>query len=129
LLEVFPLAPFVSVGVGGRAISAKVCPSFPVARFSLLMRQKSGKERDMKKHIVSGILIGGMFGALTAWLAMAEALPEGGLVALAGAFDGVMAGLGIGWLIGVNVAEGTIDAAGEEAAYLPPSGALAEARS
>ncbi|HEV8714770.1 MAG TPA: hypothetical protein VGX03_18315 [Candidatus Binatia bacterium] len=81
----------------------------------------------MKKHILSGILIGGIFGALTAWLAMADALPEGGLVALAGAFDGVMAGLGIGWLIGVNVAEGTIDAAGEELAHLAPSGDLAEA--
>jgi len=83
----------------------------------------------MKKHIVSGILIGGLFGALTAWLAMAEALPEGGLVALAGAFDGVMAGLGVGWLIGVNVAESAVDAAGEEVAYVTPSGELAEAHS
>jgi membrane associated rhomboid family serine protease len=81
----------------------------------------------MKKHILSGILIGGIFGALTAWLAMAEALPEGGLVALAGAFDGVMAGLGIGWLIGVNVAEGTIDEAEEELAHLAPSGNLVKA--
>jgi hypothetical protein len=81
----------------------------------------------MKKHILSGILIGGIFGALTAWLAMAEALPEGGLVALAGAFDGVMAGLGIGWLIGVNVAEGTIDEAEEEFAHFAPSGNLVKA--
>ena len=81
----------------------------------------------MKKHILSGILAGGIFGALTAWLAMAEALPEGGLVALAGAFDGIMAGLGVGWLIGVNVAEGAVDEAEEELAHLAPSGDLAEA--
>lgn len=83
----------------------------------------------MKKHIVSGILIGSIFGALTAWLAMADAVPEGGLVALAGAFDGVMAGLGIGWLIGVNVAEGTVEEVEEGLAYLAPSDELARARS
>jgi hypothetical protein len=83
----------------------------------------------MKKHILSGILIGGIFGALTAWLAMSDAVLEGGLVALAGAFDGVMAGLGIGWLIGVNVAEGTVDEAEEGLAHLAPSGELAKAHS
>ena len=59
---------------------------------------------------------------------MAEALPTGGLVALAGAFDGVMAGLGIGWLIGVNVAEGTIDEAEEQLAHVVHSAKLAEAQ-
>ncbi len=81
----------------------------------------------MKKHILSGVVIGGFFGAVTAWLAMSDAVPAGGLVALAGAFDGVMAGLGIGWLIGVNVAEGAVDEAEEELAHLTHGGNLAEA--
>ena len=81
----------------------------------------------MKKHILSGIVIGGIFGIVVAWFAMVDAVPEGGVVALAGAFDGIMAGLGVGWLIGVNVAEGTIDEAGEELAHLAPSSELAEA--
>ncbi len=82
----------------------------------------------MKKHVLSGIIIGGLFGALTAGFAMSDAVPEGGLVALAGAFDGIMAGLGIGWLIGVNVVEGTVDKAEEELAHLAQAGNLAEAR-
>ena len=71
----------------------------------------------MRKHIVSGVVIGGVFGVITAWIAMAPAVPAGGFVALAGMFDGVMAGLGIGWLIGINVAEGTVDEAEEALAH------------
>jgi membrane associated rhomboid family serine protease len=71
----------------------------------------------MKKHMLSGVIAGGLFGLVTAWIAMAPALPAGGLVALAAAFDGLMAGVGIGWLIGINVAEGAIDEAEEEVAH------------
>lgn len=81
----------------------------------------------MKKHILSGVIIGGLFTAVTAWLAMSDAFPVGGLVALAGAFDGVMAGLGIGWLIGINVAEGAVDEVEEELAHLPHGSNLAKA--
>jgi len=63
----------------------------------------------MSKHIVSGVVAGTVFGVLAAWVAMSSALCAGGLVALAGILDGVMAGLGIGWLIGINVAEGIVD--------------------
>jgi hypothetical protein len=35
-------------------------------------------------------------------------------VALAGVINGVLAGLGIGWLIGATVAEGAFDEAEEE---------------
>jgi hypothetical protein len=31
----------------------------------------------------------------------------GDLVALAGILDGTLAGLGLGWLVGINVAEGS----------------------
>jgi hypothetical protein len=62
----------------------------------------------MRKHILSGVVVGGLFGVITAWIAMSPALAAGGLVALAGIVDGVLAGLGMGWLIGINVAEGVI---------------------
>lgn len=81
----------------------------------------------MNKHLLSGVIIGGLIGAVTAWFAMSDALPEGGVVALAGAFDGMMAGLGIGWLIGINVAEGAADEVEDELAHLSHGGDLAEA--
>jgi hypothetical protein len=62
----------------------------------------------MRKHIASGVVAGILFGILAAWVAMSSALRAGGLVAVAGILDGVMAGVGIGWLIGINVAEGTV---------------------
>ncbi|MBI3300472.1 MAG: hypothetical protein HYZ72_00085 [Deltaproteobacteria bacterium] len=81
----------------------------------------------MKKHILSGVVIGGLFGVVTAWIAMSDALLAGGLVALAGVFDGIMAGLGIGWLIGVNVAEGTVDEAEEELVHATKPGHMVTA--
>jgi hypothetical protein len=81
----------------------------------------------MKKHLLSGIIVGGLFGGLTAWVAMSDALPAGGLIALAGAFDGVMAGLGIGWLIGINIAEGALDEAGEELTHVAEPGHMVTA--
>lgn len=62
----------------------------------------------MKRHLLSGALVGGAFGIITAWIAMSDAVTAGGMVALAGVVDGIMAGLGIGWLIGINVAEGSV---------------------
>lgn len=81
----------------------------------------------MKKHILSGVVVGGLFGALTAWIAMSDALPVGGLVTLAGAFDGIMAGLGIGWLIGINIAEGAVDEVDEELAHVAKPGQMVTA--
>lgn len=80
----------------------------------------------MKKHVLSGVVVGGLFGVLAAWVAMSDALPAGGLVALAGAFDGAMAGLGIGWLIGINVAEGAVDEE-EELAHVTKPGHMVAA--
>jgi hypothetical protein len=72
----------------------------------------------MKKPLLSGVIVGGLLGSIAAWIAMSDALPAGGLVALAGVVNGVMAGLGIGGLIGINIAEGTLDEA--EAQLTPP---------
>jgi membrane associated rhomboid family serine protease len=68
----------------------------------------------MSKHTISGIVAGTLFGVLAAWIAMSSALHAGGLVAVAGILDGMMGGLCIGWLIGMNVAEGTVDEAEAE---------------
>jgi hypothetical protein len=81
----------------------------------------------MKKRTLSGIIIGGAFGALVAWGAMSSALSEGGLVALAGAFEGLMGGLGIGWLIGINIAEGAVEEPEEGIAQTNETGELATA--
>jgi hypothetical protein len=67
----------------------------------------------MRKHLVAGAAVGTLVGAFAAWTAMSSALHAGGLVALAGFLDGMMAGLGIGWLIGINVAEGIANEAEE----------------
>jgi membrane associated rhomboid family serine protease len=100
-----------------------------LAYFSLPFpaQKELAKERRMKKHILAGALIGGLMGVVTAWFAMSDALPQGGLVALAGAFDGIMAGSGLGWLIGINVAEGAVDEAEEELAHLAHGGSFAKA--
>lgn len=62
----------------------------------------------MKKPMLFGVGGGGLCGIMAAWVAMSDAVPAGGLVTLAGVVDGVLAGLGIGWLVGINVAEGTL---------------------
>ena len=81
----------------------------------------------MKKHYVFGILIGGLLGAITAWIAMADALPTGGLVAMAAAFDGGMAGLGVGWLIGINIAEGAVEDVEEDLSHVTEPGHIVTA--
>lgn len=77
--------------------------------------------------MLSGVVVGGLFGVVAAWVAMSDAVPAGGLVALAGVVDGVLAGLGIGWLIGINVAEGAIDEAEEEPAHVAAPHTIAAA--
>jgi membrane associated rhomboid family serine protease len=80
----------------------------------------------MQKHILAGVIVGGCFGVVIAAIAMSSALPAGGVVALAAALDGIMAGLGGGWLIGVTVAEGTFEQ--EELGSEPERVRLAEAQ-
>jgi hypothetical protein len=70
----------------------------------------------MKKHWLAGLIVGGVFGITTAVIAASTAWPEGGLVAFAAAFDGIMGGLGIGWLIGINISAGDLDM--EDDAYV-----------
>ena len=62
----------------------------------------------MKKRTYWGIVAGTMFGLVTVWGAMVSALSVGGLALLAATVDGIMAGIGIGVLIGVNIALGAV---------------------
>ena len=78
----------------------------------------------MRKHILAGVIVGGLFGVITAWIAMSPAWAAGGVVALAGLADGVMAGLGMGWLIGINVAEGVVYETEEELAPMTEPGKM-----
>ena len=63
----------------------------------------------MTKHWLAGLIVGGMFGTVTTVIAASTAWSEGGLVAIAASWAGVLGGLGIGGLIGINIAAGEAD--------------------
>ena len=58
----------------------------------------------MNKHILHGVVCGGVFGAAITWIAASDAMTEGGLALLASALFGLAAGLCIGGLIAANFA-------------------------
>jgi MFS family permease len=59
----------------------------------------------MKKHLLQGLIVGGIFAAVITWIAASDAIAEGlGLALLASAVFGLAAGLCIGGLIAANFA-------------------------
>ena len=58
----------------------------------------------MNKHLIHGLIVGGMFTAAITWIAAADTLAEGGLALLASAVFGLAAGLCIGGLVAANFA-------------------------
>ena len=58
----------------------------------------------MNKHFLHGSLCGGIFTILITWVAVSDAMTEGGLALLASALFGLAAGLCIGGLIAANFA-------------------------
>jgi len=58
----------------------------------------------MNKHILHGVVCGGVFAAAISWIAASDAMTEGGLALLASAVFGLAAGLCIGGLIAANFA-------------------------
>ena len=58
----------------------------------------------MNKHILHGVVCGGVFAAAITWIAASDAMTEGGLALLASAVFGSAAGLCIGGLIAANLA-------------------------
>ena len=58
----------------------------------------------MNKHLIHGLVVGGLFTAAITWIAAADTLAEGGFALLASAVFGLAAGLCIGGLIAANFA-------------------------
>ena len=58
----------------------------------------------MNKHLVRGLVVGGIFAASITWVAVSDTLVAGGLALLGSAVFGLAAGLCIGGLIAANFA-------------------------
>ena len=58
----------------------------------------------MNKHLLEGLICGGIFAAVITWVAASDALAKGGFALLASAVFGLAAGLCIGGLIAANFA-------------------------
>ena len=58
----------------------------------------------MNKHLIQGIIVGGLFAAMITWVASLDAFAEGGFALLASVVFGLAAGLCIGGLIAANFA-------------------------
>jgi hypothetical protein len=58
----------------------------------------------MNKHLLRGILVGGIFTTLITWIAASDTMAEGGFALLASLVFGLSAGLCIGGLIAANFA-------------------------
>jgi MFS family permease len=58
----------------------------------------------MNKHLLQGVVCGGIFAAVITWIAASDAMTEGGLALLASVVFGLAAGLCIGGLIAANFA-------------------------
>ena len=56
----------------------------------------------MNKHVFQGLVCGGIFASVITWVAVSEAITEGGFALLASAVFGLTAGLCIGALIAAN---------------------------
>jgi hypothetical protein len=58
----------------------------------------------MNKHLLQGLVSGGIFAAVMTWVAVSDAITEGGFALLASAIFSLAAGLCIGALIAANFA-------------------------
>jgi hypothetical protein len=58
----------------------------------------------MNKHLIHGLVVGGLFTAAITWIAVIDTLAEGGFALLASAVFGFAAGLCIGGLVAANFA-------------------------
>jgi hypothetical protein len=56
----------------------------------------------MNKHIFQGLVCGAIFASVITWIAVSDAITEGGFALLASAVFGLTAGLCIGGLIAAN---------------------------
>ncbi|MGH7816469.1 MAG: hypothetical protein ACREOR_03685 [Candidatus Binatia bacterium] len=58
----------------------------------------------MNRHLIHGLIVGGIFAAFIVWIAASDAYAAGGFALLASIVFGLAAGLCIGGLIAANFA-------------------------
>ncbi|MGE5220278.1 MAG: hypothetical protein ACM3SP_25020 [Chloroflexota bacterium] len=63
----------------------------------------------MNKHLIQGIIVGGLFTIAITWVAASDTLAEGGFALLASVVFGLAAGTCIGGLIAANFALLTLE--------------------
>jgi hypothetical protein len=82
----------------------------------------------MNKHLIHGVIVGGLFTAMITWIAAADTIAEGGFALLASLVFGLAAGLCIGGLVAANFAMlATEEKKAKEASAARPIGAHAHA--
>ena len=74
----------------------------------------------MDKHLVRGLIVGGAFALAITWVAIADAVAEGGLALFASGVFGLAAGLCIGGLIAANFAMLAFEAKNQDEKAAPP---------
>jgi len=81
----------------------------------------------MSKHLIRGLLVGGVFTAIITWVAASDTITEGGFALLASVVFGLSAGLCIGGLIAANFAMLAVDEQPHQTASHAPHAELREA--
>jgi len=81
----------------------------------------------MSKHLIRGLLVGGVFTAIITWVAASDTITEGGFALLASVVFGLSAGLCIGGLIAANFAMLAVDEQPHQTASNAPHAELREA--
>jgi hypothetical protein len=81
----------------------------------------------MSKHLIRGLLVGGVFTAIITWVAASDTITEGGFALLASVVFGLSAGLCIGGLIAANFAMLAVDEQPHQTASHAPYAELREA--
>ena len=81
----------------------------------------------MSKHLIRGLLVGGVFAATITGVATFDTIADGGFAMLASAIFGLSAGLCIGGLIAANFAMLAVDKEAHQTASIAPRVELREA--
>ncbi len=81
----------------------------------------------MSKHLIRGLLVGGVFTAIITWVAASDTITQGGFALLASVVFGLSAGLCIGGLIAANFAMLAVDEQPHQTASHAPYAELREA--
>lgn len=79
----------------------------------------------MNKHLLQGLVCGGIFATAITWVAASDAITEGGWALLASAVFGLAAGFCIGGLIAANFAMLAVEEKQEVVAHHPAEAPVA----